>query len=355
MSPLSGVLGEAWQLYRRYAAHFLVISFVIYVIAAILVALLSDFAGLAGTIIAAIIDIFATFLIQAALVKAVQDVRDGQVDMDLRQTVKAAAPFVLPVAAASIMAGIGIVIGFAIVIVPGLILLTFWSLIVPAIVIGGAGVFESFGRSWRTVRGFAWPVFGTFVLVFLIWVAFRIVLGLVFVALPVFPRYFIADVVAGTLFTPFLALVVTLIYYRLTAAHEAQAAGATAGPAGGGWAAPGPGPGGPGPAGPGPAGPGPGPAGPGPGGPAPGGPGPAPGGPAPGGPGPADPGPGPAGPGPGGPGPGPAGPGPAEPGAGGGATRSYERPGGEDTTREYRRPAGGPGEPGDTGDQGGGS
>ncbi|MBO0808916.1 MAG: hypothetical protein J2P32_11520, partial [Actinobacteria bacterium] len=237
MSPLTGVLGEAWQLYKRYAAHFLVISFIIYVPTAIVVGVLYRYAGYAGSGIAWVIDLFATFLLQTALVKAVQDVRDGRVDMDLGQTIKAALPYLLPVAAASILAAIGIVIGFILIIVPGLILLTFWSLIVPSIVIGEAGVFESFSRSWRTVRGYAWHVFGTYILVFLIWIAFRIVLALILLALPGLARYFLTDVIAGTLFTPFLALVVTLIYYRLTAAHAGQWAPAAAGA---GW------PGGPG-------------------------------------------------------------------------------------------------------------
>ena len=109
--------------------------------------------------------------------KAVQDVRDGRVDLDLRATVSAALPFVGSVAVASILASIGIAIGFILIIVPGLILLTFWSLIVPEIVIGGAGALESFGRSWRTVRGYAWNVFGTFILVFLILIAAQIVLS----------------------------------------------------------------------------------------------------------------------------------------------------------------------------------
>ncbi|MDR0343127.1 MAG: hypothetical protein LBI49_08380 [Nocardiopsaceae bacterium] len=279
MSPLTGVLGEAWQLYKRYAAHFLIISFIIYVIAAVLVGLLDGFGGAAGRSVSWIISLVATFLVYAALVKAVQDVRDGRVDMDLGQTIKAAVPYLLPVAAASILAAIGIGIGFILLIVPGLILLTFWSLIVPSIMIGEAGIFESFSRSWRTVRGYAWHVFGTYVLVFLIRIAFEIVLSIILFALPILARNLIADVVAGTLFTPFLALVVTLIYYRLNAAHAGQWTPAAAGA---GW--PG-GPGAPPPGGPG--GPPGGPGGPPPGGPwspPPGGPGSPPPGP-PGGPG----------------------------------------------------------------------
>ncbi len=221
MSPLTGVLQEAWALYRKYAAHFLLIAFAIYLVAAILVGLLR-LAGVVGAILGEIVVLIAAFLVQAALVKAVQDVRDGQVDLDFSQTLSAATPFILPVAVASILAAIGITIGLALILVPGLILITFWAVIVPAIVIGGAGAIGSFGQSWRTVRGYAWRVFGTLVLVFLILIAFEIVLALVLVFLPVFLRGFVSSIVVGTLVAPFLALVVTLIYYRLTAAHAGE-------------------------------------------------------------------------------------------------------------------------------------
>jgi len=230
MSPLSGVLTEAWALYRRFAGHFLLISFVIYVITAILVALLS-LAGVVGAILGAILSLAATYVVQASLIKAVQDVRDGRVDLDVSQTVRAALPYLLPVIGASILASIAITIGLFLLIVPGLILLTFWCLIVPFIVLAGSGVFEAFGNSWRTVRGYAWRVFGTYVLVFLILIAFTIVLGLILLVLPMWLRSFVNNVVAGTLIAPFLALVATLIYYRLIAAHAGEPYNPT-GPAG---------------------------------------------------------------------------------------------------------------------------
>jgi hypothetical protein len=162
-------------------------------------------------------------VLQASLIKAVQDVRDGRVDLDLSQTVQAALPYLLPVIGASILAAIGITIGLVLLIVPGLILLTFWSLIVPFIVLAGSGVFEAFGNSWRTVRGYAWRVFGTYVLVFLILIAFSIVLSIILSPLhSQFWRSLVSNVVTGTLITPFLALVATLIYYRLIAAHAGQ-------------------------------------------------------------------------------------------------------------------------------------
>jgi hypothetical protein len=221
MSPLTGVLREAWAMYKRYAAHFLLIAFVFYLVAAIIGALLS-LAGVGGSLAAGVINLFFMFLLQTALVKAVQDVRDGRVDLNFSDTVRVALPLLLPVAGASILAAIGITIGFILIIVPGLILLTFWSLIVPSIVLGDTPAMSSFGRSWRTVRGHAWNVFGTYVLVFLIYIAVEVVLSLIFAVLPGAGRGFIASIVSGTLVAPFLAIVVSLIYYRLTAAHANQ-------------------------------------------------------------------------------------------------------------------------------------
>ena len=222
MSPLSGVLSEAWALYRRHAAHFILISFVIFLVISAITALLSWALGTVGALIGLVFSMFGTFLLQAALVKAVQDVRDGRADLSIGETVSAALPYLGSVAVASILASIGIGIGFVLIIVPGLILLTFWSLIVPEIVIGGSGALEAFGRSWRAVRGYAWNVFGVYILVFLILVVGEIVLSAILFKLPYGWRSFISDLVVDTLVVPFIAAVLTLIYYRLTTAHGGQ-------------------------------------------------------------------------------------------------------------------------------------
>jgi hypothetical protein len=215
MNPLSGVLGEAWQMYKAHATHLLAIAFVIYLAAAVIAALL----GLAGTVglwLGSVVEIIAAFLLQAALVKAVQDVRDGRADLSIGETVSAATPYLGAVALASILAGIAITIGLILLIVPGLYLITIWAVIVPVIVIERSGALASFGRSYHLVRGRGWHVFGTLVLVFVIMIAVNIVLGLIFSALPHVWRSGLASIISGTLIAPFLALVVTLVYYRLT-------------------------------------------------------------------------------------------------------------------------------------------
>jgi hypothetical protein len=55
--------------------------------------------------------------------------------------------------------------------------------------------------------------------VFVIMLVADIVLGLIFLALPLFWRSGLSTIISGTLIAPFLAVVVTLIYYRLADAR----------------------------------------------------------------------------------------------------------------------------------------
>ena len=104
-------------MYKRYAAHFLPIAFVIYLAVAVVTSLLS-LAGWFGLLLGLIFSLFGSFLVTAALVKAVQDVRDGRVDLDLQATVQAALPYVGAVALASILAAIAIGVGLVLIIIP---------------------------------------------------------------------------------------------------------------------------------------------------------------------------------------------------------------------------------------------
>jgi hypothetical protein len=167
----------------------------------------------------AVVSIAAGFVLQATLVKAVEDVRDGRADLSFGETLQAALPALGRVALASILAGLAIGIGLVLLIAPGLFLLTIWCLIVPVIVLEGAGTTAAFGRSRQLVRGFGWQVFGTLVLVFVVMLAVNLVLGIIFAALPTAATNFVSSIVSGTLVSPFLALVLTLGYFRLLAAH----------------------------------------------------------------------------------------------------------------------------------------
>jgi len=226
MSPLSGVINESWQLYKTHVRHLLTIAFIIYVITAIISAALQEIGGFFGLLLAELITIIAVFLLQAALVKAVQDVRDGRADLSVGQTFSSATPYIASVAGASILAGIAIVFGLILLIIPGLALITIWCLIVPVIVLEQTGALASFGRSLQLVRGYFWNVFGTLFLVWLIMIAVGIVLGAIFAFMPHLLGHFLSQVISGTLVAPFIALVVTLMYFRLVAAPAGGPVGA---------------------------------------------------------------------------------------------------------------------------------
>ncbi len=134
---------------------------------------------------------------------------------------------------------------------PGLFLITIWAVIVPVIVIERSGVLASFGRSRALVRGHGWHVFGTLVLVYIIMLVVNIVLGVIFSALPHVLGDGLSSVISGTLISPFLAIVVTLMYYRLVGSSTPAGGGPYGGyaqppeyggyaqpPQGGGWSQP---------------------------------------------------------------------------------------------------------------------
>ena len=220
MSPTSGVIGEAWGIYKTHWRHLLTLSFVTYLIVAVLAALLAAVLTWFGVVIGLILTLVAAFWLQAALVKAVEDVRDGRADMSFQATFAAARPHLGSVIVAGILAGIAIAVGLVLLIAPGLYLLTIWSVIVPVIVLEGKSAGESFSRSRELVRGYGWGVLGVIVLTVLLLIGVEIVLGLLLSPLADWLQGFLSNIVTGTLTAPVFAIVLTLLYFRLKAAKE---------------------------------------------------------------------------------------------------------------------------------------
>ena len=224
MNPTNGVIGEAWGMYKAQWRHLLAISFITYLIVAVATAVLAILLTWLGILLGLVLTIVALFWLQAALIKAVEDIRDGRADLSFGETFEAAKPHLASVIVGGFLGGLGIAIGFVLLIVPGLILLTIWCLIIPVIVLDGKSAGESFGASRELVRGYGWNVFGVIVLTALLLIGFQIVLGLVLSPLADWLQGFLSNVVSGTLTAPFVALVLTLLYFRLKAAKQATEA-----------------------------------------------------------------------------------------------------------------------------------
>lgn len=224
------VLGEAWVLYRRFLKQFFLTALVVFAVLDLLSALANSAAGdgaAAGAfwgLIAAVIGIIGYFWVQGALVELVRDVRDGRADRTIGETYKAVQPRLGALIVAGILAGIGIFIGFILIVIPGLYLLTIWSMIVPVIVIEGRSSGESFSRSREIVRGNGWSVFGLVIVTFLLVGIAGAIIQLIFAPLPDFLDAWLGSLVAHSLTIPFAAAALTTAYFRLTASASSVAA-----------------------------------------------------------------------------------------------------------------------------------
>ncbi len=226
MSP-GQILGEAWALYRTHWRHLLPIAFVVYILLSLLVLLLAALLGWLGVISGVFVSLAGVFWLQGALAVAVADIRDGRADLSIRDTLSRVRPRLNTLAVVGLLAAIGITVGLLLLIVPGLLLATWWALVVPAIVLEGRSIFEAFGRSRELVRGNGWNVFGLIVLTFLVLLGAGIVVGLLLALalspLPEWLEQYVSDVVTNTLFAPFVALAFTLAYFRLREGRELPA------------------------------------------------------------------------------------------------------------------------------------
>lgn len=230
------VLSEAWGLYKRFLARFFLTALVVFALLDLLSAVADDagndgvWGGLFWGLVAAAISIVGYFWVQAALVETVHDVRDGRADRSIGETFQAVWPQLPSAILAGLLAGIGIAIGFVLLIVPGLYLLTIWSMLMPVIVLERRRVGEAFSRSHEVVRGNGWSVFGLVIVVFLIVAIASGVILLVFAPLPDFLDAWLGSLVAHSLTTPFAVAALTTAYFRLTAREVAEAAPAPSEP-----------------------------------------------------------------------------------------------------------------------------
>ena len=216
------IMRRTWELYRAHPRHLIGIAAVVFVPLGVIGGLLAGL-GWPGVVVANLLGLAAIFFVQGALVKAVEDVRDGRADLGIAGTFGHASGRLMALAGAGILALLGICLGLALLVVPGLVLLTWWLVVSPVIMLEHRPVLESFGRSRELVQGSGWPVFGVAVLTLLI----ILVLGLA-LAQALSPidsdswTILIGQAVTNSLAAPFAAVAWTLTYFRLRDIEEAR-------------------------------------------------------------------------------------------------------------------------------------
>lgn len=208
------VLAEAWRVYKRLFARSLGIGAIVFGIVRffdvvegggglVLFSLVLGFAGLA--------------LVQGGLVEIVRGLHEnGDHDPSLGEVLGRAAQRLGRLVAVSLLAGIGIALGFVLLVVPGLLLATFWAVAVPIAVLEDVPAVEALRRSRELVRGNGWAVFR----VVLASGAISAVVGLVFalaasgLGFGPFGTWLMLTL-GSALTTPYTAHALTVAYYRL--------------------------------------------------------------------------------------------------------------------------------------------
>ena len=226
------VLGEAWNLYKRFLGRFFLTALLVFAVLDLLSAFVDRAAGngwAAGvfwSFVGAVIAVVGYFWVQAALVETVNDVRDGRADRTIGETYSAVRPRLAAAAIAGVLGAIGIGIGLVLLVVPGLYLLTIWSMLIPVVVIEHRSAGESFTRSREIVRGNGWSVFGLVIVTFLTAGVISAVIRALFLPLPGFLDVWLGSVVAHSLTVPFAAAALTTAYFHLATKEPAEPASA---------------------------------------------------------------------------------------------------------------------------------
>lgn len=66
-----------------------------------------------------------------------------------------------------IVAGLGILLGLVLLVIPGLVLVARWSIATPLLLGSDRGIFASLEQSWRQTSGFTWPILTSFLVIYL--------------------------------------------------------------------------------------------------------------------------------------------------------------------------------------------
>jgi hypothetical protein len=211
------VIRNTLDIYVDQASVLLPASAVVFVISGLVSALLIA-ASSALALVALVVSLVASTLFTGMVVELVSDVQDGRRDSSVSQLLQAAAPVIGQLILVGIVAGIGIVIGFILIIVPGLILITWWSVAAPVVVLEHPGVFAALRRSRELVKGNAWQVFGVIVvLVIGVGVVSFVIEGIGDSAGTAVGL--VVRVIVSVLTAPLSALAAAVLYFQLSGAR----------------------------------------------------------------------------------------------------------------------------------------
>ncbi|MBW6526454.1 hypothetical protein KZ813_06335 [Sphingomonas sp. RHCKR7] len=217
---VSNVLARTTETVRAAPGLFFGVSFVLAALPSALFQLIAARAGGAGALLSAVSGVawFVMYVAAQAILLRVAVTRLDDRPEPLGTLVPAALATMLPLVGVTIDYWIGVTLGVALLVVPGLIVATMWSVAMVAAVAEREGVFAALSRSRALTKGARWRVFGLFLLVAVLYsVAFAVV-GVI--RTTVFGQAFVQTEVtfAGVIFSALMSTLLLPLWLALQAA-----------------------------------------------------------------------------------------------------------------------------------------
>lgn len=139
--------------------------------------------GMLGTAVAGIATFIAimafAFISQGALLRAALSESEGR-RASFGECLAAGFAVALPLLGVALVTTFGVMFGFVLLLVPGVILYLMWSVAAPAVVAEKLGVFGALGRSRQLTSGARWKILGIELIILVIYYIFAVVVGVVF-------------------------------------------------------------------------------------------------------------------------------------------------------------------------------
>ncbi|MCW3032370.1 MAG: hypothetical protein JWM60_715 [Solirubrobacterales bacterium] len=210
---VGAVIRKVWRIYVDQAPVLMPAAAVVFVFTGVISTVLIK-AGSGLALIAELVGLVATWLFTGMVVELVSDLQDGRRDATPAQLLRAVVPVLGSLILVAIVAGIAILVGFVLIIVPGLILLTIWSVAVPVVVLEKPPGLRALSRSRELVRGNGWQVFGVilvmYFLVLVVSVALQAAGNSAGTGVGI-----VVSVIVGVLTAPLPALALSVLYFEL--------------------------------------------------------------------------------------------------------------------------------------------
>jgi hypothetical protein len=222
---VGGVIGRVWRIYVDQASVLMPAAAAVFVVSGLLSAVLAATGSVLAGLLGVLISLVARTLFTGMVVELVADVQDGRRDSSPGQLLRAASPYIGPLILVGLVAAVAIVIGLFLVIVPGLILITIWSVAAPVIVLERPPGLGALARSRQLVSGNGWRVFGVILVLFVGVFLIAGILELV-AASASEGAGIVVSVVVGVLTAPLASLASAVLYFDL----KGNAGGAGAAP-----------------------------------------------------------------------------------------------------------------------------